>query len=139
MSLLGSLMHESYQLLGDNTDSILLQSLQWESFEQNLLWHVVKAECSVSMCNRFLPLILDEIVPNQHVEALNGVLLIVQDIYTKEIVETIITLSPEFELFPSHVLGMWFRSRPKQTLDILQGLCETLCEPEFLDLTKVCH
>jgi len=136
VSLLGSLAHGSFQLLGDNTDSILLQSLQWESFEQNLLWHAVKAECSVSMCNRFLPLILDEIDPQQHVEVLNGILLLVQDIHTKESVETILCLGPEFQLFPSHILGMWFRNKPKQTLDILQGLCETLCEPDFWDPKK---
>lgn len=113
------------------------QSLSWGSYEQSLFWQIVKAECSVSQLENFVPNLLTQINPDLHVEALSGLILALKGIHSKIIFDSILTLSPQFKLFPSDLLCCWFEQEPVGTIQILQQLCESLVDPETRDPLKV--
>lgn len=136
--LLGSLMRGSFSLLGSHVYNILSKSLHWGSYEQSLLWQMVKAECSLDQLIHFLsPLLHDMKSPEKFGEALAGIVIVLKDSIHSSLIESIVTLPESFKLFPTDLLSYWFDLNSKETISVLSDLCDTLCDPDTRDTDKV--
>eukprot|EP00698_Gefionella_okellyi_P026074 TRINITY_DN9831_c0_g1_i1.p1 TRINITY_DN9831_c0_g1~~TRINITY_DN9831_c0_g1_i1.p1 ORF type:complete len:828 (+),score=194.25 TRINITY_DN9831_c0_g1_i1:67-2550(+) len=89
---------------------ILIESLQWETFEQMWLWHLAVAEFGKrsTEVESWLPQILRAIDPDVHTEVINGSLLLLPRMPdTKPLRDMVSGLGENFRQFPLAVLKQW--------------------------------
>ena len=88
--LLGGLTRGNYKLLGTSIYSVLSNSLQWDSYEQTLLWQIVKAECPSEKLKPVIPQLLHDIrSPENHGEALTGIIIVLQPVVNISLIDTL--------------------------------------------------
>ena len=139
--VLGSLIRGSYHLLLNNNNNnsstiynILSKSLHWGSYEQSLLWQIVKAESSVNILIQFISPLLNDIKnPDKHGEALSGIVIALKDYVHSSLIKSVVTLPESFKLFPTDLLSYWFDLNSKETISALTDLCDLLCDPDTRD------
>jgi len=109
--ILGGLMNGGLELLGSNALAITRSSLTWDSYEQQLLWQLVRAEFTNHEIAGFAASVLSAIDPAVHHEALSALRILLHGVAEKRLVETVVSLSPlVFNNFPSDLLCTWYIS-----------------------------
>lgn len=109
--VLAALMSGGLELLGSNAAAITRASLTWDSYEQQLLWQLVRAEFTNDEIAGFASSTLSVIDPSIHHEALSALRILLHGVAEKRLVETVVSLSPlVFGTFPSDLLCTWYIS-----------------------------
>lgn len=77
--------------------------------------------------------------PEKYVECLNGILMVLKNMFSFVIFESVLFLPPSFKLFPSDLLLVWSNSFPNETSEAIKKLCENIkAQHDSVDSIKVC-
>ncbi|CAK4962636.1 unnamed protein product [Aphanomyces euteiches] len=106
------LVLKEFAIFCDQTTTVLLSSLQWNSWEQTSVWELLAAEWEAKRKDKATVAALRKVLacldPHVHGEALSGILrLLLQCTPDVSLLHCILKLSDTFDPFPSSVLSMW--------------------------------
>ncbi|CAK4690314.1 unnamed protein product [Aphanomyces euteiches] len=106
------LVLKEFAIFCDQTTTVLLSSLQWNSWEQTSVWELLAAEWEAKRKDKATVAALRKVLacldPHVHGEALSGILrLLLQCTPDVSLLHCILKLSDTFDPFPSSVLSIW--------------------------------
>ncbi|RHY81498.1 hypothetical protein DYB31_013432, partial [Aphanomyces astaci] len=106
------LLLSEFSIFKDQTATVLLSSLHWNSWEQWGVWELLSAEWQAKHHDKATVAALRKVLacldPQTHGEALSGILrLLLQICPDMALLQCVLKLSDAFDPFPSSVLAIW--------------------------------